>query len=156
MTTWLPRHRVPCALQRLPDGNTAVLLDDQVFYASPDAALARDCPRDVVFLAHYTEDCAPDNTAASRLLVFDVCLVDEGRLHPRERYNTLRGHLARFLPAPLGTVQWVGFRYAARGILERRAEYPHEIEGLLCLTPDCHRVVQPMELRLPHEFPPRK
>ena len=149
MTTWLPRDRVACALQALPDGHTVILLDDTVFYASPEASLVRGCPRNVVFYGHYTEDVDADGGRTARILVYDVWLTDEGRLHPRERYHELRGRLARYLPSPLCIVQWVGFRYAAQGIMQRRHEYPHEIEGLLCLTPDCRRAVQPLHVDVP-------
>lgn len=144
MTTWLPRDRVPVTMQRLPDGTTAIALGDGLYYASEAAALGRDCPQSVVFFGHYTEDGEGADKTSPRLLVYDVWYTEEQMLHPQERYSQLRSHLARHLAGPVCTVQWVGFRKAAEQILREKHSYPHDIESLVCLTPDCHRLLQPL------------
>lgn len=144
LTTWLPRWRVPVALQALPDGQTALLVGDEVCYAAPGARLAAGCPRDVVFCAHYTEDAAPDGASQPRVLVFDA----SGTGSAHERYARLRDDLARFLGPGLCTVQWAGERAAAESLLQPRAaaRVPHAIEDVLCLGEDWRAVARPLRV----------
>lgn len=146
MTTWLPQWRVPCALQALPDGKTAVCLGGDVFYASEAAALLPGAPRDVVFLANYTEDGDGRGGAVPRLLVFDVARVGSPGEPAAGRYAALREKFARFLPMPSCTVQWVGYLKSAEQILVQKEQYPHAIEGLLCLSEDPHVCVNPLHV----------
>jgi len=144
LTTWLPRWRVPCALQALPDGQTAVLVGDKICYAAPGVRLAPGCPCDVVFTGHYIEDTAASGQACPRVLVFDA----SGKGAARERYDRLRNELARFLAGELCTVQWAGERAAAERLLEPRGalQVPHAIEDVLCLTADWREAVRPMRV----------
>lgn len=148
MTTWLPQMRADVALQVLPDGKTVVFLEGEVYYGSPAVSLQPTCPGNLVFMAQYTEDNEEGGTKSPRLLVYDVWHTEEPNMHPAERYRLLRERYAGFLCAPLCTVQWVGYLTAARQVMRDRHAYAHEIGGLMCLHPDCHCVVIPLELHV--------
>ena len=144
MTTWLPRHRVPCTFRALPDGKTAVNLAGGVFYADTALALQPSAPPGVVFFGHYTEDNVR-GVRQPRVLVYDARDCDVGDEDAAARYGRLRD-LAGFLAAPVCVVQWVGHLEAAEQVLASRHTYPHEIEDLFCLTNDAYTAEIPMHV----------
>jgi hypothetical protein len=144
MTTWLPRHRVPCTFRALPDGKTAVAVAGDVFYADEALALLPSAPPSIVFFGHYTEDAAAGRRVP-RVLVYDARDCDAGDEGAAARYGRLRD-LAGFLPAPVCVVQWVGHLEAAEQVLASRHAYPHEIDELLCLTDDVYTAEIPMRV----------
>lgn len=150
MSTWMPLHRIPCCFQRLPDGKTVVLMEGQLYYSSPEFALEPSCPEYVVFYGQYTEDKVSDKKkpdqgtkTVPRVLVYDVKYTNEPKMHPWDRYNELRTRCEQYLPKPLCVMQWVGYYSSALEILANKANYPHEIFAVFCLTSDSSRLILP-------------
>ena len=140
MTTWIPRGAVALRLMALADGKTVVALPTGVFYADPLFSLSPSCPTNLVFYGQFVVDKDADGLSTPRVLVYDVRDTNERAMHPVARYQELRTKYAKFLPAHSMMVQWVGFYEAAKDVLKRE-DLPHEVDGLLCLGPDCDTVV---------------
>jgi hypothetical protein len=128
VVTWLAKSARFLTLVKTARGTRVYdHADDLLYYASPDAELARDCPEGHAFLCQAVCDRQPDNAQpVPRLLVTD--LVAPPIACPRERGEALR-RLAPCLPRACH-IQWAGDGQALRKFLP---SVPHDVEALVAL-----------------------
>jgi hypothetical protein len=157
MTTWLPENSVPVRMSVLRDGRTVVEVDKRIFYASPMLSLRPECPTEIVFLGHYTEDRVSYKNILGnigyriepRVLVYDVMYTDRVTQPCVEsRYETLRTFLAEHLVNTIATVQWVGHQEAAETLLEKDPGFGHKIASLLYLTNTPGEIIKPLSVHI--------
>lgn len=127
-TTWLVKGAKLFTLIKHSKHTLAFCHENsQLYYASPDVALAESCPDNHAFLAQAAEDNI-EGRLQPRLLVFDLA-------HPREDDPKKRGQTLRSLShvfPPACHVQWVGPHKFLRKFLSN-TELPHEVDAVLAL-----------------------
>lgn len=131
IATWLCKDSVFFTLIRSNQETLVFCHDNQtLYYASPAAQLAPECPVGTAFLCQFTTDHLPEGQVP-RLLVFDM--VSPVDFSPQARSERLRSY-GQCLPQPLCHIQWVGFlRYLTPEFVRK---LPHRAEGLFCLGSD--------------------
>jgi hypothetical protein len=134
VVTWLAKSARFLTLVKTARGTRVYdHADDLLYYASPDAELARDCPEGHAFLCQAVCDRQPDGSLAPRLLVTD--LVSPSIPCPRQRGEALR-KLAHCLPHACH-LQWAGDGQALQAFLP---SVPHDVETLIALRAPLHLV----------------
>jgi hypothetical protein len=131
MATWLCEDPIFFTLIRSDSGTLVFCHHSQtLYYASPAAQLAKECPVGSAFLCQFTSDQLPEGRVP-RLLVFD--LLSSPDFSPYARGERLRS-LGQYLPQPLCCIQWIGLlRYLTADFVSK---LPHKAEGLFCLGSD--------------------
>lgn len=151
IATWLPLHRVPCSIEKLPDGHTVVYLDGSCFYGSKNVQLDPSFPLNVVLVGNYVEDWTPCGGTIGRVNFFDCWDVERETCTAWDRYSYLHEKLQPLLLSPVCKVQWAGYRYAVETFVdtpfERNSKVPHAIDGVLCLGVN-HAYVPVIALRV--------
>lgn len=141
--TWRPADSVFFTLIKFQSNTVAYChANGLTYYATPQARLAEGCPEGTAFLCQW---CLDDGKIP-RLLVFDLL---EDCPDVKARGQHLR-ELAKFLPLPLCTVQWVGEVDALEGFT---ASLPHKVECLVGLGKNPLKLLRYMRVALPPGMP---
>jgi hypothetical protein len=141
--TWKPADSVFFTLIKTRDNTIAFCHANGLpYYAAPQARLAQECPEGTAFLCQW---CL-DSGKIPRLLVFDLL---EDCQDVKARGQHLRT-MAKFLPQPLCTIQWVGEVDALEGFT---SSLPHKVECLMGLGESPLRLLRYMRIALPRGLP---
>lgn len=113
-------------------------LSDMLFQASDSSCLRAECPERTAICGQVAFDRVDDDidVFVPQILVYDVVYVDgnsQDDVAPPVRYETLRTHLARFLPEKLN-VQWCGDAGCASSLLHGSLKLPHAVDCVVAHT----------------------
>ena len=141
--TWRPADSVFFTLIKTQKSTVAFCHSNgRSYQAAPLARLAGDCPEGTAFLCQF----CMDGGNIPRLLVFDVLEACDDVI---ARGQHLRD-LARFLPQPMCTVQWVGEVDALEGFTSK---LPHKVDCIVGLNADPLRLSKYLRVALPKGMP---